>query len=85
MQGILQQNRIAKSFVNQTDKSFGSRIGIIGKLFGCWHKNLTRPLTIGNSSYQACLHCGARKQFDAQNLRTFGSFHYPPAISLDKN
>lgn len=85
MQAILQQNRTAKKFINRTDKSFGSRIGLFGALFGCWHKNLTRPLTIGNSSYLACLHCGARKQFDAQNLRTFGSFHYPPAISLDKS
>lgn len=86
MQAILEQNRIAEKFTNQTGSTeFGNRIGLIGKLFGCWHKDLTRPLTIENSSYRACLHCGARKHFDPNNLKTFGSFHYPPAISLSKN
>ncbi len=85
MQAILEHNRIGEKFIKRTDKALGSRIGLFGKLFGCWHKNLTRPLTIENSSYRACLHCGARKQFDTQHLKTFGSFYFPPAISLDKN
>jgi len=84
MQTVLEQNRIAESFTNRTSEPFGNRIGLFGKVFGCWHKNLTRPLTIENFSYRACLHCGARKRFDAQNLKTFGSFHYPPAIPLEK-
>ena len=85
MQTILEQNRIAQSFGNQTDKAFGNKIGLLGMLFGCWHKSLSRPFTIGNDSYRACLDCGARKHFDPQTLKTFGSFHYPPALSLDKN
>ncbi len=85
MQVVLEQNKLAKSITNRNSQAFGRQIGIIGKLFGCWHKNLTRPFTIENFSYQACLHCGARKKFDAQNLKTIGSFHYPPAVSLDKN
>ena len=85
MQAILGKNRSAENFINQTNKEFGSRIGVFGKLFGCWHKNLTKPFTIENFSYRACLRCGARQPFDPQNLKITGSFHYPPAISLDQN
>ena len=85
MQTVLEQNRIAESLVNRTRETFGNKIGLLGALFGCWHKSLSRPFTIGNDSYCACLECGARKHFDPQTLRTFGSFHYPPAVSLDVN
>lgn len=50
MQTILEQNRIAQSFGNQTDKAFGNKIGLLGMLFGCWHKSLSRPSTIANDS-----------------------------------
>lgn len=85
MQAILEKNKAAKSAANQTDEAFGKRIGLIGSLFGCWHKEISRPFTIGNNSYRACLHCGARKHFDPKILKTYGSFHYPPAASLTKN
>ncbi len=82
MQAILEQNTIAQSVINRTNEVFGSKIGLMGSLFGCWHKQLTRPFTIGSASYRACLNCGARKQFDTQTLRTTGAFHYPPSIAF---
>ncbi len=85
MQALLEQNRIAESYINRTTETFGNKIGLFGKLFGCWHKNLTRPFTVKNASYRSCLHCGARKQFDPQTLKTFGSFHYPPTIRFKSN
>ena len=30
-------------------------------LFGCWHRNLSRPFTISGRTYEVCLDCG--KQF----------------------
>ena len=85
MQAILEQNTIANSITGETNHVFGTKIGLIGKLFGCWHKELTRPFTIGGDSYRACVDCGARKQFDLQSLQTFGAFHYPPAVSFSRN
>lgn len=85
MRSILNQNRTAERKFNKNVEVFGEKIGLIGKLFGCWHKDLSRPFTIKNSSYRVCLDCGARKRFDAENLRTFGPFYYPPATSLDLN
>ncbi|MEZ5426749.1 MAG: hypothetical protein R2747_10815 [Pyrinomonadaceae bacterium] len=85
MQGVLDQNYIAEAIINRTNGAFGKRIGFFTRLFGCWHKQLTRPFTNRNASYRACLHCGARKEFDTENLKTFGPFYYPPAISFDEN
>jgi hypothetical protein len=65
------------------EKAFGEKIGLIGKLFGCWHKELSRPFTNEKSSYRVCLSCGAMKQFDTSNLKTYGPFYHPPAISLE--
>jgi hypothetical protein len=84
MNTVLEQNRIAQSVINRTDKVFGEKIGIMGKIFGCWHKQLSRPFTSRKSSYRTCLHCGALKRFDAETLKTVGPFYYPPTISLDK-
>ncbi|MCU1289034.1 MAG: hypothetical protein JWN60_1263 [Acidobacteria bacterium] len=81
MQGILERTHIARLITTQTENEFGARIGIIGTLFGCWHKELSRPFTNRKSSYRTCLHCGARKRFDAENLKTFGPFYYPPVIA----
>jgi hypothetical protein len=82
MQRALEQNHIAEKTIDRTEGAFGSKIGLFGKMFGCWHKRLSRPFTTKKESYRVCLECGARKHFDAQTLKTFGSFHYPPAISL---
>lgn len=82
MQAILEQNRIAEAIINRTENAFGDRIGLVGKIFGCWHKQLSRPFSDKKSAYRACLNCGARKRFDTANLKTFGPFYYPPAIAF---
>jgi len=80
MEAILHQGRIAEAILDRTDGAFGQKIGIFGKLFGCWHKHISRPFTNRSASYRACLHCGARKKFDAETLQTHGPFYYPPAV-----
>jgi hypothetical protein len=80
MQGILEQNTIAASLINRTSGSFGEKIGFVASLFGCWHKSLTRPISDKNTSYRACLDCGARKKFDTERFRTMGPFYYPPSV-----
>ena len=82
MELVLEQNRIADKVINRTNDVFGEKIGLMGKVFGCWHKELSRPFTSVTESYRVCLDCGARKQFDPQTLKTFGPFYYPPTVSL---
>ena len=59
---------------------FGQKIGLITKLFGCWHLNISRPFTSGKTSYRSCLQCGARKRFNAETLETQGSFYFPSSL-----
>lgn len=82
MRKVLEQNRIATETINRTNGAFGEKIGLMSKIFGCWHKQLSRPFTNRKSSYRVCLNCGARKRFDTDNLKTFGPFYYPPAVSF---
>jgi hypothetical protein len=85
MQAILEQNHISKNINNRTKGVFGEKISVLGKVFGCWHRDLTRPFTAGNVSYRACTECGARRRFDEKSFKTYGSFYHPPAISLTSN
>lgn len=43
MQGVFEQNTIAESIINKTKGAFGNKIGLMGKLFGYWHKKMSRP------------------------------------------
>lgn len=57
---------------------FGRKIGLLARMFGCSHRNLSRPFSRGKVSYRSCLECGARKKFDTDSLKTFRTFYYPP-------
>ena len=78
MQAVSKRNRNGKSFNTNPDNKMGEPIGFFGKLFGCWHKDLSRPFTEKNCSYRVCLDCGARKEFDTDSFQTSGPFYYPP-------
>lgn len=85
MQTFLEQNLIAAAVIDRTNGSFGRKIGVFGKLFGCWHKELSRPFTNKKGSYRTCLICGARKEFDTKSFKTLGTFYYPPSVAFDRN
>lgn len=59
---------------------FATKIGLLGKLFGCGHGDLSRPFSHGKIGYRSCLKCGAIKRFNPETLQTLGGFYYPPAI-----
>lgn len=81
MQIVLDQNNIAEMIINKTSGIFGDKIGVFGKVFGCWHKKMSRPFTNRKGSYRSCLDCGARRPFDPNSFITYGAFYYPPKIS----
>lgn len=78
MQAVLKQSGFANAAIDKPEEFRGRNIGILGSLFGCWHKRLTRPITTDRSTYRACLECGARKSFDTRTFRSSGRFYYPP-------
>ncbi len=63
---------------------FGRKMGLMTKLFGCWHKNISRPFSQGKIAYRNCLDCGARRQFNPETLKTYGHFHFPPVIKEER-
>ena len=82
MPNILEQNVVAGRLIDLTPQNFGEKVGILTTLFGCWHKEMSRPFTNKKVSYRACTSCGARKKFDTSNFKTLGTFYYPPSVSL---
>ena len=49
----------------------------VGRIFGCWHLRLSRPITRGRESYRACLRCGMHRRFDPESWTTSGPFYSP--------
>jgi len=85
MQLILEQSLLADSSTVRESDPFGSKIGFVASLFGCWHKRLTRPFTSDKNTYMACVECGARKKVDAKEFKVSRAFYYPPSVSFDRN
>ncbi len=61
---------------------FGRKLGLITRLIGCSHKNISRPFVEREIGYKSCLNCGARKHFDAETFESNGKFYYPPVNQL---
>ena len=37
-------------------------------LFGCWHRNLSRPFTLSGWTYEVCLNCGEKLAYDRADI-----------------
>ncbi len=59
---------------------FGEKVGLMGKIFGCGHEELSRPFSRKGIGFRECLRCGARRHFDLETLTTVGGFYYPPSV-----
>jgi len=82
MQAVLEQGGFASKAIDSPEELRGRKIGFVGKIFGCWHKRMTRPITTDRSTYRTCLECGARKNFNTQTFRSTGAFYYPPTTRI---
>ena len=48
----------------------------ITRLFGCWHREMSRPFSHQGKAYRSCLHCGAKRQFNLGKWETHGNYYY---------
>src|SRR5262245_46570700 len=53
--------------------------GLISRLFGCWHRQLSWPFTVDGETYRVCLRCGARRQFKPDVWMTVGGYYHENA------
>ena len=37
---------------------------VVDFLFGCWHRNRSRPFTLSGWTYEVCLNCGRKFAYD---------------------
>ena len=54
----------------------GKITNFMTRVFGCWHYELSRPISHSGEAYVTCLKCGARRQFDLGNWQMQGRFYY---------
>jgi hypothetical protein len=78
------RNKFVDSETKSDTELFANKVGLIGKLFGCGHGELSRPFQQGKIGYRSCLKCGAIKQFNLETLETFGGFYYPSVVRKTK-
>jgi hypothetical protein len=55
----------------------------LGGIFGCQHKEMSRPFSRQGESYRVCLTCGARRQFNESTWETRGPFYFASAKTAD--
>jgi hypothetical protein len=48
-------------------------------IFGCAHKQMSRPFSRQGENYRVCIGCGAHRRFDPQTWDSRGPFYYKAA------
>jgi hypothetical protein len=48
----------------------------VARLFGCWHKEMSRPFSSQGQTYRTCLDCGASRKFNVGSWEMQGDFYY---------
>ena len=51
--------------------------GVLRRVFGCWHLQMSLPFTRDNETYRTCVNCGARRRFDLERWAMVGDFYHP--------
>jgi hypothetical protein len=55
----------------------------LGGMFGCPHKEMSRPFSRHGETYRVCINCGARRGFDQQAWNSAGPFYFNPASTTN--
>ncbi|HEV7747120.1 MAG TPA: hypothetical protein VGO56_19150 [Pyrinomonadaceae bacterium] len=72
-----QQAISAKDFRGKQNISPGGAIGsLVARVFGCWHREMSRPFSSQGQSYRTCLNCGASRKFNVGRWEMQGNFYY---------
>ena len=50
---------------------------LLKRVFGCWHVDMSLPLTRDDETYRTCVACGARRRFDLERWTMVGPYYYP--------
>jgi len=48
---------------------------VCARIFGCWHRNMSLPVTRGGETYRVCVRCGMRRQFHLGEWKMKGRYY----------
>ncbi|MDQ1728400.1 MAG: hypothetical protein QOD33_525 [Pyrinomonadaceae bacterium] len=65
-----------KSNATPRNASGGAIGNLVARVFGCWHREMSRPFSEQGQTYRTCLSCGARRQFNVGRWEMQGDFYY---------
>jgi hypothetical protein len=51
----------------------------LSEIFGCPHKEMSRPFSRHGETYRVCIACGAHRRFDERTWNSLGPFYYEAA------
>jgi hypothetical protein len=63
--------------------TFSRMANRLAQIFGCQHKEMSRPFSRHGETYRVCINCGARRQFDEKNWESSGRHYHKPARLSD--
>ena len=75
MEAVVEQS--GKSLYPDLASVFAQAGRVVARIFGCWHRKLSRPFTLDGETYRTCMACGARRRFDTKRWETVGPYYYP--------
>jgi hypothetical protein len=61
---------------NLREKIAGSLRYFLLRLFGCHHRQLSRPFTHDGRTYRSCAKCGMRREFDLETWQSKGPYYH---------
>ena len=64
------------SKLTQNIPSGGGIGNLVTRLFGCWHREMSRPFSSQGQTYRTCLNCGASRKFHLGRWEMQGDFFY---------
>ena len=68
--GVLTQQRT--DYAERVTALNGAVDRVLTQIFGCYHRNLSRPFTRDNKTYRVCMSCGMGRSFDLESWKTVG-------------
>jgi hypothetical protein len=73
-QAIIESHQ--KLVISNATSQTGGISGFLARMFGCRHKEMSRPFSIQDQTYRTCLDCGARRQFNLKRWEMQGDYYY---------
>ena len=64
--GTAKENRLTAAV--KAVLSMNKVLMILESIFGCWHRQLSRPFTLSGWTYEVCLSCGKKFAYDRAKI-----------------